>query len=60
MCKRCKNKYDDFNHCDNCNKFFKDPESSLFFTLSDQGNELRACEKCCKKLDKNLKKYGYE
>ena len=56
MCKRCKNKYDYFNHCDNCNKFFIDPETSLWYTKDNQGYEIRACEKCCKKLDKNLNK----
>jgi len=54
MCKRCKNKYDDFFHCQNCEKFFKDPETSLWYTKDENGEELRACEKCCEELDKNL------
>jgi len=56
MCKRCKNKYDDFNHCDNCNKFFIDPEPSLWYIKDLKNNEeLRVCNKCLNKIEKQNK-----
>ena len=60
MCKKCNNGYDDFHHCDNCGKYFSEPETSLWHTRDKYLDDIRACEKCCKKLDKYLKEYENE